>query len=89
MKIYRIQGQGHLGIYYKGTAYIKKDLPILIQIIVLFHEVGHHLDDKLHKFLFKINAPFTINSCLNKLWVLFFETKDELICRKWINKKIK
>lgn len=75
-----------LGGYGSGVAYIRKDLPIPIQIVVLLHEVGHHLFDKVTSFFFKTELPFKIISCLIKLWILFMERKDELICRKWMVK---
>lgn len=92
MKIYRVTELPHgydnetIGTYMDGVAHVKKNLPIPIQIVVILHEVGHHFSDKLIWFLFNINAPLQIISCITRLWVLFFEKKDELICRRWLPK---
>ena len=71
-------------MYYDGCAYVRRDLPVLIQIVVLLHEVGHHLHHLLTSFLFRVDAPVATFYCLNTLWVWFFEVKDTLICRKWM-----
>lgn len=90
MKIYRVKQLPYpyppetLGGYGNGIAYIKKSLPIPIQIVVLIHEVGHHFNDKIGKFLYKKFGSFTLSRCRSKLWILFMERKDGLICRKWM-----
>jgi len=63
--------------------YIKNSIPLLIKIFVLIHEFGHYINDKIHRLLFRMRAPFVIHSCLIKLWVKF-EEHSALICRKWM-----
>lgn len=91
MKIYRVLELPHgnnlqtIGVYDpNGIIYIKKDLPTLIQIVVLIHEVGHHINHKIGKFLYEKFGSFTLSICCDKLWNLFMEEKDALICKKWL-----
>ncbi len=98
MKIYRVLELPHganlktIGVYDgEGIVYIRKDLPFLIQIVALLHEVGHHIHSRIGRYLYRTMSPFfddhalfIISSCRSKLWILFMERKDELICRKWM-----
>ena len=92
MEIHRVKQipppypSGILGGYGSGVAYIKKGLPLPIEIVVLLHEVGHHFNEKIGKVLYKLFGSFTLSRCRTKLWILFMERKDELICRKWMVK---
>ncbi|KKL71866.1 hypothetical protein LCGC14_2090600, partial [marine sediment metagenome] len=41
-----------------GVIHVKKGLPLLIEIVLLLHEVGHHIDHKIGVFLYRLGAPF-------------------------------
>ena len=98
MKIYRVHNLPNganattIGTYCSdGTVYLKKGLPLLIEIVVMIHEVGHHIHDRIGTYLYRTASPFfndhtlfTISKCRTKLWILFMERKDEVICRKWM-----
>ncbi len=92
MKIYRVLELPHganahtiSGYDSEGIVYIRRDLPVLIQIVALIHEVGHHIDDRIGKFLFKhLGYRPALNRCRWALWNLLMEEKDVLICRKWM-----
>ena len=92
MKIYRVHELPNganlrtIGIYNsEGIVYIRKGLPTLIQIVVLIHKVGHHIESKIRSFFYHLWGHRTpISNCGFELWRVFMEEKDALICRKWL-----
>ena len=98
MKIYRVHELPNganlktIGVYDSdgGKVYVKKGLPLPIEIVVLIHELGHHIAGKTGKLLYRLGAPFLddnssfiISRCHTKIWGHFFAITNR-ICRKWM-----